>query len=61
MKIWGKAPFDLQLWPVSMLRMLTVAEIEDQILLGDAILRRDPEEPMDVLNMEKVMVFRGSR
>ena len=36
-----------------------VAEIGDQILLGDDILRRDPEGPMDILNMEKVMVFKG--
>ena len=36
-----------------------VAEIEDQILLGDDILRRDPQGPMDILNIEKVMVFKG--
>ena len=50
-KIWGWAPFDLQLGPVSLQRVLMVAEIEDQILLGDDILRRDPEGPMDILNM----------
>ena len=58
-KTKGWAPFDLQLGPVSLQRVLMVAEIEDQILLGDDILRRDPEEPMDILNMEKVMVFKG--
>ena len=58
-KIWGQAPFDLQLGPVSLQRVLMVAEIEDQILLGNDILRRDPEGPMDILNMEKVMVFKG--
>ena len=58
-KIWGWAPFDLQLGPVSLQRVLMVAEIEDQILLGDDILRRDPEGPMDILNTEKVMVFKG--
>ena len=36
-----------------------VAVIEDQILLCDNILRRDPEGPMDILNTEKVMVFKG--
>ena len=36
-----------------------VAEIEDEILLGDDILRRDQEGPMDILNTERLMVFRG--
>ena len=58
-KIWGWAPFDLQLGPVSLWRVLMVAEKEDQILLSDDILRRDPEGPMDILNTEKVMVFKG--
>ena len=44
-KIWGQAPFDLQLGQVSLWRVLTVAEIEDQILLSNDILRRDPEGP----------------
>ena len=58
-KIWGWAPFDLQLGPVSLWRVFMVAEIEDQILLSNDILRRDPEGPMDILNTEKVMVFKG--
>ena len=58
-KIWQQTPFDLQLGPVSLQRVLMVAEIEDQVLLGDDILRRDPEGPMDILNTEKVMVFKG--
>ena len=56
-KIWGQASFDLQLGPVSLQRVLMVAETEDQILLGDGILRRDPEVPTGILNTEKVMVF----
>ena len=60
-KIWGQAPFDLQLGPVSLQRVLIVAEIEDKILLSNDILRRDPEGPMDILNTEKVMVFKGLR
>ena len=36
-----------------------VAEIKDEILLSDDILRRDPERPMDILNTNKVMVFKG--
>ena len=58
-KIWGWAPFDLQPGPVSLWRVLMVAEIEDQILLSEDILRRDPEGPMDILNTEKVMMFKG--
>ena len=63
-KIWGWAPFDIQLVPCQLCTLtsvlaLMVAEIEDQILLGDDILRRDPEGPMDILNTEKVMVFKG--
>ena len=59
-KIWGWAPFDLQLGPVSLWRVLMVAGIEDEILLRDDILRRDPEGPMDILNTEKVMCSRDS-
>ena len=47
-KIWGQAPFDLQLGPVSLWRVLMVAKIEDQVLLSNDILRRDPEGPMDI-------------
>ena len=36
-----------------------VAEIEAEIILGDDISRRDPEQPMDILSTEKVMVFKG--
>ena len=57
----GWAPFDLQLGPMSLQRVLMVAEIEEEILLRDDILRRDPEGPMDILNTEKVMVFKGLR
>ena len=55
------APFDLQLGPVSLQRVLIVAEIEDEILFGDDIVRRDPEGPMDILNTERVMVIKGLR
>ena len=58
-KIWGQVPFDLQLGPMSLQRVLIVAEIEDQVLLSTDILRRDPEGPMEILNTEKVMVFKG--
>ena len=57
-KIWEWALFDLQLGPVSLQRMLMVAKIEDEILLTDDILRRDPEGPIDKSNNEKVMVFK---
>ena len=60
-KIWGQPPFDLQLVPVSLQRVLMVTEIEAEILLGDDILRWDPEGPMDILNTKRVMVFKGLR
>ena len=58
-KIWGQAPFDIQLSTMNLWRALMVAEIEDQILLSDDILKRDPGGPMDIWNTEKVMVFNG--
>ena len=36
-----------------------VTKIKDDVLLGDDILRRDPEGPVDILNSEKVMIFKG--
>ena len=38
-----------------------MAKIEDEILLGDDILSRHPEGPMDILNTERVMVLKGLR
>ena len=56
-KMWGQAPFDLHLGPVSLQRVM--AEVEDEILLRDDILRRDPEGPRYILNTEKVMVLQS--
>ncbi len=42
-------------------RLLTVAEIKDQVLLGDDILRLDKEGPADIFNSETVVVFKGHR
>ena len=36
-----------------------ITEIKDEVLLGDDILRRDPVGPMDILNSENVMIFKG--
>ncbi len=36
-----------------------MADIRDEVLLGDDILRLDPEGPADILNSEKVLLFRG--
>ena len=58
-RIWGKAIFELQLGPVKLVREALVAEITDEILLGDDIIRRDPEGPMDIINSRKVMLFKG--
>ena len=57
-RVWGKGIFELQLGPVRLEREALVAEITDEILLGDDIIRRDPEGPMDIINSRKVMLFR---
>ena len=38
-----------------------IAEIKDEALLGDDILRSDSEGPMDILNSEKVIMFKGEQ
>ena len=58
-RIWGRAKFKLQLGPVELIREVVVAEIIDDVLLGDDILRRDHEGPMDILNSKEVILFRG--
>ena len=58
-EIWGWAKFKLQLGPVELIREVVVAEIIDDVLLGDDILRRDHEGPMDILNSKKIILFRG--
>ncbi len=49
----------MQPGPVKFQRTLIVADIKDEVLLGDDILRLDPEGPADILNSEKVLLFRG--
>ena len=58
-RIWGQAKFKLQLGPVELIRETVVAEIIDDVLLGDDILRRDHEGPMDILNSKKIILLRG--
>ena len=52
-QIWRRAKFKLQLGPVELIREAIVAEIIDDVLLGDDILRTDHEGPMDILNSKK--------
>ena len=58
-QILGKANFEIQLGPVKLIREARVAEIKDEILLGDDIIRRDPEGPMDIINSRKIIEFNG--
>ena len=58
-RIVGWAKFKLQLSPVELIREVVVAEIIDDVLLGDDILRRDRKGPMDILNSKKIILFRG--
>ena len=37
-RIWGKAHFEMQLGPIRLVREARVAEIKDEILLGDDII-----------------------
>ena len=60
-QIWGMGKFQVQLGPITLTREMAVAEITDDVLLGDDILRRDPEGPMDIVNSEKVLKFKGIR
>ena len=38
-----------------------ITEIKDKVLLGNDILRRYPEGPMDMLNSEKMMIFKNEQ
>ena len=58
-RIWGTTMFELQLGPVKLQRELGVADIKDDVLLGDNILLRDPEGPMDIMNSQNIVTFRG--
>ena len=49
--IWGRGTFDIKLGPVTLTQELAVAEIDDEILLGDDLLRRD------ILNSRNVIVY----
>ena len=57
----GRAILELRLGPVQLTRALAVADIKDEILLGDDILQRDEEGPMDILHSEGVITFKGHR
>ena len=58
-KSMGRAPFKLQLGPVTIERILTVGDITDEVLLGDDILRLDPDGPADILNSKQCIKFKG--
>ena len=55
----GKAEFKIQLGHVTLVREAYVGDVDDEILLGLDIIRDDPEGPMDVLNSQGVLLFKG--
>ena len=62
-EVLGKGIFTLQLGPLKVKpRLLIVADISDQILLGDNLLREDPAlGPGDLMYSEKVLRLGGKR
>ena len=60
-QILGKANFEIQLGPIKLVREARVAEIKDEILLGDDIIQRDPEGPIDIINSREVIIFKGHK
>ena len=60
-QILGKANFEIQLGPIKLVREARVAEIKGEILLGDDIIQRDPEGPMDIINSREVIIFKGHK
>ena len=60
-QIWGVGKFQVQLGSITLTREMAVAEITDDILLGDDILHRDPEGHMDIVNSEQVLKFKGMK
>ena len=58
-RILSKANFEIQLGPIKLIREARVMEITDEILLGDDLIRRDPEGPMDIINSKKLIEFKG--
>ena len=55
----GQAHLELQLGPISIEKIVTIAEIEDEVLLGADILLKDPTGPADLILSKGWMVFRG--
>ena len=58
-KYRGKATFDLELGDLKLTRKVTVADIEDDMLLGADIIQNDVDGPADLLLSEGRMVFHG--
>jgi hypothetical protein len=54
---FGRAVFKLELGPLKTKRLIIVADIQDDILLGADILIRDPRGPVDLLLSRSIMIF----
>ena len=60
-EVLGRGIFTLQLGPLKLTpRLVVVADISDQVLLGDNLLREDPAlGPGDIMYSEKVLRLCG--
>ena len=61
-EVLGRGIFTLQLGPLKLTPRLVVADISDQVLLGDNLLREDPAlGPGDIMYSEKILRLGGKR
>lgn len=55
----GKGVFNMEIGPVLVTEEVSVADISDEILLGNDVLLKQPEGPADLLLSENRMVLKG--
>ena len=61
MIIYGRARFPLMLGSLSLVAILVVADVEDEVLLGSDILLRGPHGPADLILSENAILLEGVR
>jgi len=60
LKPYGRADFEIELGQLMLTKQILVADIKDEALLGDDVIRRDKYGPGDVLNSQNVFKLRGA-
>ena len=56
----GQACLNLQSGQVELNKMVIIADIEDEVLLGSDILLKDEQGPADLIMSQSQMIFRGA-